>query len=447
MVKVAPPNPWWVKIADFGISKQFERTAGLSPSRGTFGYMAPELFGFGEPNELSNLQKAQKADIWSVGEILHFMLTLDHTFGDDLEGLRTYAQEGTDFPSHVLESQGVTAGGIKFVQYLMNHLPQMRPAPEATVSDAWVATNNAYDGMTVRLYHTIRCRETTEPFMVFSWDGKNLLTVTSHKLYLIDVATGKLVKSYSDKQRGFIAAAFSPDDQFVMILDKCGSLTRMTADALEIVEEQLFTLGIAGECFVTYSQDGRCVATAHQGNVFLWTLDKAALPVQVNHRNIRSHVRSLAFTTDGKSLLVAIDRLVVRMAVGNGKDLDIEEKIPYPMSGPLSGISPDGSKFVHCTEKDMYLWQEGCWRWQYRFKKDGVQSIQFSPTNNSVISTHRDGSITLWKAAGIDQTGSVSFREENATSMAMSPQRGEFMAIKSVDAKGGKIVIRKVAGA
>src|ERR1700712_6036468 len=45
LVKSIPPEPWWVKITDFGISKRIEESLGApSTMKGTLQFIAPELF-------------------------------------------------------------------------------------------------------------------------------------------------------------------------------------------------------------------------------------------------------------------------------------------------------------------------------------------------------------------------------------------------------------------
>ena len=74
-MKSCPPNEWWVKIADFGISKRIEDGLGMSTTlKGTLGYIAPEIYGFTEKGS------PYAVDIWAVGEIAFKMLTKQQTF-------------------------------------------------------------------------------------------------------------------------------------------------------------------------------------------------------------------------------------------------------------------------------------------------------------------------------------------------------------------------------
>ncbi|KAL3446883.1 kinase-like domain-containing protein [Aspergillus insuetus] len=70
LIKDGPPNNWWVKISDFGISKRVEDATGLPTTiKGTPGYLAPELIAF------TNRGMPYAVDIWAVGEITFQLLT------------------------------------------------------------------------------------------------------------------------------------------------------------------------------------------------------------------------------------------------------------------------------------------------------------------------------------------------------------------------------------
>lgn len=81
LVKAQPPDGlWWVKIADFGLSKTMEKSRPLTPTAcGTLGFIAPELLGIrvgnGGAPRLSSLEKAKAADMWALGETIFQILT------------------------------------------------------------------------------------------------------------------------------------------------------------------------------------------------------------------------------------------------------------------------------------------------------------------------------------------------------------------------------------
>ncbi|KAJ5371668.1 hypothetical protein N7517_003674 [Penicillium concentricum] len=65
LLRSCPPDDWWVKIADFGISKRIEDDIGKSTTmKGTKGYIAPEVY------KLIESGTPYAVDIWAAGEVM-----------------------------------------------------------------------------------------------------------------------------------------------------------------------------------------------------------------------------------------------------------------------------------------------------------------------------------------------------------------------------------------
>ncbi|KAJ0424924.1 kinase-like domain-containing protein [Aspergillus carlsbadensis] len=122
LLKQVPPNDWWVKIADFGISKRIEDGIGLpTMTKGTPGYMAPELLGFiprGTPYAV---------DIWAVGEITFQLLTKRPAF-ESPGRLSNYVQDTSNFFYDPIHATRTTELGINFI------LSTLRPEPDQRIS-------------------------------------------------------------------------------------------------------------------------------------------------------------------------------------------------------------------------------------------------------------------------------------------------------------------------
>lgn len=74
---------WWVKIADFGISKR--ATEGLTVLRiltGTPAFTAPEVLGFIQSSDRSEDAYTNAVDIWSLGVVTFLILTGKTLFKD-----------------------------------------------------------------------------------------------------------------------------------------------------------------------------------------------------------------------------------------------------------------------------------------------------------------------------------------------------------------------------
>ena len=108
---------WWVKIADFGISKRIEATA-LQTRIGTEAYLAPEVKGIytadSKPEDEETFSLA--VDIWSVGAIAFQMVTGRPAFPNGRQ-LFDYVVREAQFPFPAEKS--VSSEYISFIQMTM----------------------------------------------------------------------------------------------------------------------------------------------------------------------------------------------------------------------------------------------------------------------------------------------------------------------------------------
>ncbi|KAJ6440644.1 C2HC5 finger protein [Purpureocillium lavendulum] len=114
MVVTVGPD-WFVKIADFGISKRRHQgvTTLLTLQRGTFGYAAPEALGFSEGEVYTS-----SVDMWSLGAVDYRILTGTLAFPGPLD-LFQYASGAREFPMAALERNGVSDEGKEFITKLV----------------------------------------------------------------------------------------------------------------------------------------------------------------------------------------------------------------------------------------------------------------------------------------------------------------------------------------
>jgi serine/threonine protein kinase len=135
-ILVASINPWRVKLADFGVSKQLFEATQLHTQTGTPAYQAPEL------REASRNSGADtyslSVDIWAIG-VITMELVLDHPFlygadqRDYVEGRR---------PLSFDEVPGVTVSTVcqDLITGLLTPNAQSRPTVKDAISHSWFAT-------------------------------------------------------------------------------------------------------------------------------------------------------------------------------------------------------------------------------------------------------------------------------------------------------------------
>ncbi|KAF7558250.1 hypothetical protein G7Z17_g92 [Cylindrodendrum hubeiense] len=144
---------WWVKIADFGISKRVEASTALRTMEiGTRGFMAPEILGLYCPDDFDETEfEADEAahdalaytpaiDLWALGEITHRMLTQKPAFVAKGR-LWSYVTKGTPFPATELESVGASVQGISFIQEAMAASPKKRLTAANAISHEWLESH------------------------------------------------------------------------------------------------------------------------------------------------------------------------------------------------------------------------------------------------------------------------------------------------------------------
>ncbi|KAJ5358988.1 Tetratricopeptide-like helical [Penicillium cataractarum] len=143
LIKSHPPEEWWIKLADFGITKRIEESYGQSTTlKGTPRYLAPEIWGFVERGS------AYATDIWALGEILFEIITKKPAFGTPAS-LASYKTQ-QHFPVTMLTNADISQAGVDFVLSLMRPYPSHRITATSAMSHVWIQSllPYSYESMT-----------------------------------------------------------------------------------------------------------------------------------------------------------------------------------------------------------------------------------------------------------------------------------------------------------
>ncbi|KAK8008010.1 calcium/calmodulin-dependent protein kinase [Apiospora marii] len=126
---------WFVKIADFGISKRRQQdvTTLHTPQRGTIGFAAPEVFGFA-----SNIKYTFSVDMWSLGAVAYRILTKCNPF-PTIANLTAYVYKKEEFPTALLESYQVSQTARDLIVMLLAAEPQDRPTAIMAGQHEWLS--------------------------------------------------------------------------------------------------------------------------------------------------------------------------------------------------------------------------------------------------------------------------------------------------------------------
>lgn len=122
---------WWVKIADFGISKRIDSDQTALRTRiGTSRYLAPEV----EDDELLDSDYTQAVDIWSLGCVVYHVLVQEPPF-------LTTSSKSRPFPEAQLESRSLDMA-LKFLRTLLVGDPSKRATARDALSSDWLLNAN-----------------------------------------------------------------------------------------------------------------------------------------------------------------------------------------------------------------------------------------------------------------------------------------------------------------
>ncbi|KAJ4199955.1 hypothetical protein NW767_007935 [Fusarium falciforme] len=135
MVVTKGPN-WFVKIADFGISRRRHQdvTTLLTSKRGTLGFAAPEALGVE-----SDVTYSFPVDMWSLGAVAYRILTNASAFSC-LSNMFRYASGMLEFPEEKLKFHNVSELGRNFIIKLMQPVPEDRLSAAQAMLHPWFTT-------------------------------------------------------------------------------------------------------------------------------------------------------------------------------------------------------------------------------------------------------------------------------------------------------------------
>ncbi|KAK4649699.1 uncharacterized protein QC761_121350 [Podospora bellae-mahoneyi] len=123
LIKSKPPQRWWVKVCDLGLSKRAEDIAGASTTvRGTPGFLAPEVL---DCDPSTGQRDSFPIDMWCFGETVYQMLTGEPVF-KTLAALFHYRAGSIEFPDQAFQRVNASPEARHFVRSLMLAHPPLR---------------------------------------------------------------------------------------------------------------------------------------------------------------------------------------------------------------------------------------------------------------------------------------------------------------------------------
>jgi serine/threonine protein kinase len=130
---------WWVKLADFGLSKRLTDATGYHTRAGTQAYMAPEVQNLIESG-VAGSDYTNAVDMWAVGCITYRLVTGVVPFPPG-RTLIKYCEDRSLFPYDALFDSGIKSTCSKFIRHLLVAQPQERPSATQALQHEWIGVS------------------------------------------------------------------------------------------------------------------------------------------------------------------------------------------------------------------------------------------------------------------------------------------------------------------
>jgi len=236
--------------------------------------------------------------------------------------------------------------------------------------------------------------------VAFSPDGKLVLLCNSDIMELLEVNSGRVIRSFKGHSGAVKSVAFSPDGKLALSGSYDGTMKLWEVNSGQEIHS--FKVRYSGVNSVAFSPDGKLALSGSDDKTMkLWEVNSGR-----EIRSFKGHsgaVKSVAFSPDGKlALSGSYDGTMKLWEVNSGQEIH-SFKVRY--SGVNSvAFSPDGKLALSGSDdKTMKLWEVNSGREIRSFKghSGAVKSVAFSPDGKLALSGSYDGSSRLWNV----QTG------------------------------------------
>lgn len=383
-------------LIDFGIARHFKpgQPRDTIPL-GSPGYAAPEQYG--------RAQTTPKADIYSLGALLHQLLT-----GNNPE------QNPFRFEPAPLQAQSIPLKLQSLVLQMVEMNVQNRPSSMAIVKqelEQIVATSRPMGTLLFTCHHY-------RLVLALAWsrDGTYIVSSTANSaIHIWDATTGCHMFTYRDPLKTYAwtsSVAWSPGGEYIACGndDKVVRVWQVEKD-VSITLKHMFSYRnhVNWVNAVAWSPDGRRIASGSDDKtVQVWQMGSTAMDAEIeSYRGHSLWVVAVAWSPDGNYIASGGNDATIHIWNVCRKETALIYR-DHRFGINALAWSPDGSRIVSCSwDNIIRVWDvvTGNTLFTYRGHRDSVNAVAWSPDGTYIASGGRDKTVHVWDAI----TGHVKF--------------------------------------
>ena len=377
-------------LIDFGIARHFKpgQPRDTIPL-GSPGYAAPEQYG--------RAQTTPRADIYSLGALLHQLLT-----GNDP------AQNPFRFEPAPLQGQAIPRRLQSLVLQMVEVDVNDRPSSMVVVKQALeqIVAASRPVGTLLSTCNHYRLVLT----LAWSPDGTYIVSGTANNvLHVWNATTGRHMCSYPDPFKTYAWAsslAWSPDGTYIAwgSDDRTVQIWQVENDASITMKQKFTYRGHANWVnAVAWAPDGRRIASGSDDKtVQVWQMGATAAGAEIEtYRGHSLWVGALAWSPDGNYIASGGNDATIHIRdVARKETARIYRDHPFGVTA--LAWSPDGTRIASCSWGDniIRLWDvvTGNTLFTYHGHSACVNAVAWSPDGTHIASGGSDKTVQVWDA-------------------------------------------------
>src|SRR6266568_3381985 len=371
-------------LIDFGIARHFKpgQPRDTIPL-GSPGYAAPEQYG--------RAQTTPRADIYSLGALLHQLLTgnnpAQNPFRFELSPL-----QGLSIPRRL---QSLV---LQMVDMDVNNRPSSMVIVKQELEQIVAASRPAGTLLSTCNHHRL--------VLALAWspDGTYIVSSTANSaLHVINASTGAQLFTYRDPFRTYTWTSFlawSPGGEYIASGsdDKTVQVWQM-GSTVKDAETQIYRGHSLWVVALAWSPDGNYIASGgNDATIHIW--DVGRKETALIYRDHPYGVNALAWSPDGTRIAsCSWDNIVRVWDVVTGNTLFTY----HSLSDWVNAVawSPDGTRIASGgRDKTVQVWDAVTGRviFTYHGHKSWIYTVAWSPDGTRIASAGNDGTVQVWQA-------------------------------------------------